>query len=140
MNSDNQHNYTGQCLCGQIQYAVDKIDARMAHCHCSMCRKFHGAAFATYGEARASRFHWIAGEEFLKSFVASNGTVRKFCKHCGASLIFQSANSSNDTVEFALGTLDTPIAEKPDAHIYTNYKANWFTIDDDLPCCKEGRE
>jgi len=36
--------YRGQCLCGAVKYAVDAIGPRMAHCHCSMCRQFHGAA------------------------------------------------------------------------------------------------
>ena len=44
--------YKGLCLCGSIKYAVDKIEPKMGHCHCSMCRKFHGAAFATFGEAK----------------------------------------------------------------------------------------
>ncbi len=38
----------------------------MAHCHCSMCRKFHGAAFSTYGEAKIENFKWLQGEGFLK--------------------------------------------------------------------------
>ena len=40
----------GQCLCGSIQYEIDKVEPKMAHCHCSMCRKFHGAAFSTFAE------------------------------------------------------------------------------------------
>lgn len=51
--------YRGQCLCGTVKYAVDAIGPRMAHCHCSMCRQFHGAAFATFGEARAADFCWL---------------------------------------------------------------------------------
>ncbi len=56
--------YRGQCLCGGVQYEVVQIGAKMGHCHCTMCRKFHGAAFATYGEARAEDFRWLAGEEW----------------------------------------------------------------------------
>ena len=32
-----------------------------------------------------------------------------------------------------LGTISTDILEKPVAHIFCSSKANWETIDDDLP-------
>lgn len=54
--------YKGQCLCGAVEYEVDEFSPKMAHCHCSMCRKFHGAAFATYGTAKKSAFRWLRGK------------------------------------------------------------------------------
>jgi len=63
--------YKGQCLCGEIRYEVCKIEKQMAHCHCSMCRKFHGAAFATYGEAKVENFKWLQGVDFIKSYLLS---------------------------------------------------------------------
>ena len=131
--------YKGQCLCGSIKYAVDQIEPRMAHCHCSMCRKFHGAAFATYGEAKTNSFHWLEGKEFLKSYLAPNGTNRKFCGICGSSLIFVPSNDTGEVIEFALGTLDSEIELKPDAHIFTGYSANWHEITDHLLRFTEGR-
>lgn len=129
---------TGQCLCGSIKYRVDKIEPRMAHCHCSMCRKFHGAAFATFGEALKTNFHWIEGEALLKNYLASNGTTRQFCSHCGSSLTFSTPALANK-LEFSLGTLDSEISVKPDAHIYTASKAGWYDIADDLPQYRQGR-
>ena len=130
----------GQCLCGIIKYEVSKIEERMGHCHCSMCRKFHGAAFATLGEAKVENFRWVAGENHLKSYVAPNGTTRKFCEHCGSSLIFVPSNDAGELIEFSLGTLDTDIALKPDAHIYTSFGASWYEIRDKLPRYTNGRD
>ena len=130
--------YKGQCLCGSIKYEVDTIQPRMGHCHCSMCRKFHGSAFATYGEAFKQDFRWTSGENLLQSFVADNGTIRRFCRHCGSSMTFATAGDSA-VVEFALGTLDTPLDMHPDAHIYVDYKASWSDICDGLPQYAEGR-
>ena len=130
----------GQCLCGLIKYEVSKIEDRMGHCHCSMCRKFHGSAFATLGEAKTKNFHWVSGEDHLKSYVAPNGTTRKFCSNCGSSLIFVPSNDTGELIEFSLGTLDTDIQISPDAHIYTNFGANWYKISDDLPKYTEGRD
>jgi hypothetical protein len=104
-----------------------------------MCRKFHGAAFATFGEARRENFRWLSGEESLKSYTAANGSTRRFCIHCGSSMTFSPNNDSGEFVEFALASLDTPITQKPDAHIYVDYKARWYEIQDDLPQFREGR-
>ncbi|WP_232312696.1 GFA family protein [Enterovibrio coralii] len=105
----------GQCLCGAIAYEVDAIEPAMGHCHCSMCRKFHGSAFATFGEAKAENFRFTKGEDKLRVYEAENGTKRTFCGECGSSLLFEPSNSDGSLVEFTLGTLDTPIEQKPDA-------------------------
>lgn len=125
--------YTGSCLCGQIKYEVTHIEAQMGHCHCKMCRKFHGSAFATFGEAKVENFTWLKGQDLLKSYFAENGTERKFCSHCGSSLIFVPSNDKGELIEFSLATLDSEIQNKPDAHIFTESKANWYEINDDLP-------
>ena len=133
------NSYSGQCLCGSIKYEMDEIEPRMGHCHCSMCRKFHGAAFATLGEAKADKFRWIEGEELLANYQANNGTVRRFCKICGSSMTFAPANDTGELIEFSLGTLDSEIELQPDAHIYIGSKANWFEVCDDLPQFEKGR-
>ncbi|MDD1779820.1 GFA family protein [Enterovibrio sp. ZSDZ35] len=131
---------TGQCLCGQIAYEVDHLEPAMGHCHCTMCRKFHGAAFATFGEAKANHFRFVKGEDELAVYEAENGTKRSFCKHCGSSLLFEASNSDGSLVEFTLGTLDSPISQKPDAHIFTRYAASWYEVTDGLPTFPEGRQ
>ncbi len=125
--------YKGQCLCGAVKYEVDEFSPRMAHCHCSMCRKFHGAAFATYGEADTAAFRWLQGDGDLHAYTADNGTTRRFCRHCGSSMTFSSKNYSGETVEIALGTLDSNLDMSPDAHIYVESKASWSEIYDSLP-------
>ena len=140
MNDKNSPPYFGQCLCGAIKYKVNAIEPKMGHCHCRMCRKFHGSAFATLGEAKRENFHWLSGHGSLASYVGQNGTVRQFCQTCGSSMTFEAADSDGSIVEFSLGTLDSDIAERPDVHIFTAYKANWFDIDDDLPKYKDGRD
>lgn len=132
--------YSGSCLCAAIKYEVDVIEPQMAHCHCTMCRKFHGAAFATFGEAKRENFRWLQGEERLREYVGSNGSSRFFCDCCGSSLIFQPAGGPGLVVEFAASSLDCEINEKPDAHIYTRYGASWLEMPDGLPKHREGRD
>ena len=94
---------------------------------------------ATFGGARSVDFRWIKGEDALSAYTANNGSTRKFCKHCGSSLIFEASDADGSLLEIALGTLDTPIPYKPDAHIFVANKANWHTICDDLPQFEAGR-
>lgn len=132
--------YKGQCLCGSIKYEVNKIEERMGHCHCSMCRKFHGAAYATLGEAKKDNFRWSSGQELLQSYHADNDTTRQFCSQCGSSMTFADANDDGELIEFTLGTLDSDINLKPDVHIFVSSKSNWLDIEDDLPQFEDGRD
>lgn len=110
---------TGSCLCGAILYQAEQIESSMAHCHCSMCRKFHGAAFSTFCEAKTEHFQWLQGEDKLRTYTAPNGTRRQFCENCGSSMTFAASNADGSYVEFATATLDCELPIKPDAHIYT---------------------
>jgi len=130
----------GACLCGKVQYEVLALESKMANCHCSMCRKFHGAAFATFGAAKVENFRWLKGKESLKSYTAENGTIRRFCENCGSSLTFSPANDPGKYIEFSLGSLETPILQRPDAHIFVEFKASWYDIKDALPQHPRGRD
>ena len=131
---------TGSCLCGKIEYQVFNIKQRIGHCHCQMCRKFHGAAFSTFGEVDVENFDWLKGEELLKQFRADNLSLRKFCSECGSSLVFIAAGQEGKSVEFTLATLDCDIEQRPDAHIFVDYKADWFELADELPKHGENRD
>jgi len=39
----------------------------------------------------------------------------------------------SDMVRVRLGTIETDIKEKPEAHIFVSSKANWEEINDNLP-------
>ncbi len=132
--------YKGSCLCGRIRFEVDAFAPLTGNCHCSMCRKFHGAAFATIAEAHRADFRWTAGEELLKAYTAANGTTRRFCSNCGSSLTFASPLADPDLVEIALGCFDGEVPVKPDAHIYVGSGAAWARPEDNLPQFEAGRD
>ncbi|NVK31399.1 MAG: GFA family protein [Gammaproteobacteria bacterium] len=128
---------TGSCLCSEVRYQVDAIAPTAAHCHCTMCRKFHGAAFATL--VPSQNFRWVSGIECVREYTAENGTIRSFCRRCGSSLGFRSKGTPVDQMEVAIATLDQDIQITPEAHIFTNYKANWFQLSDDVAHHREGK-
>ncbi|WP_275666849.1 GFA family protein [Vibrio tubiashii] len=129
--------FEGSCLCGSIRFSVHGFCEKVANCHCSMCRKFQGAAFGTLVGVKG--LSWLAGKNFLKEFVASNGTTRTFCSNCGSSLGFRVKGESLENIELAISAFDVDIPVKVDAQIYTSFKANWCQLQSDLPAYTEGR-
>ncbi|MEL0659711.1 GFA family protein [Psychromonas arctica] len=129
--------YKGSCLCGAVIFVVNSFNDQAANCHCTMCRKFHGAAYGTL--VGVSGLSWISGRDYLKEFTAPNGSVRTFCSKCGSSLGFRVNGASLNEIELAVATFDSDIPVVIDAHIYTDYKANWCKLEDELPKHQEGR-
>lgn len=126
--------FHGSCLCGGVRYEVSHDIRAVSHCHCSMCRKTHGAAFATYGSALREHFRFTAGEALLSRHVSSATVRRSFCSVCGTPLLWEKSDGPYaDWVAFPLATLDTPVRPLKQKHIHVASKAPWFDIHDDWP-------
>src|SRR5918992_1628584 len=78
----------GACNCGTVRFEADRI-AWCAHCHCSMCRRAHGAAFVTWAGVKRPDFRLVAGAEALRTYRSSDAAMRRFCGHCGTMLFFE---------------------------------------------------
>ena len=122
----------GSCLCGSVRYEVHGSLGRVSHCHCSMCRKAHGAAFATYGRVGSGDFVLVSGADDIASYQSSPEVTRTFCKRCGSTLQFISTKRPG-SFSVALGTLDDDPGVQASLHIFVGSKAPWFDITDDLP-------
>ena len=120
----------GACLCGAIRYEIDAPLRDAGHCHCVMCRKAHGAAFATYASVDPANFGWTAGEHLVSFYESSQNAGRVFCGVCG-SIIGGAENGKITSV--TLGTIDGDPGVKPRSHIFVGSKAPWHDITDDLP-------
>ena len=69
----------GSCLCGTVRYEADQLDAPIVHCHCTMCRKAHAAAFNSSAAVDRAHFRWTAGEDKLSRYASSPDKNRWFC-------------------------------------------------------------
>jgi ketosteroid isomerase-like protein len=127
----------GSCLCGGVRYEIREPLGEVVHCHCSMCRKAHGAAFRTRASVSAEAFDFITGEHLVTYYESSPGEHRSFCSVCGSNLITK-LDRQPEVYGFPLGTLDSDPHVTPTRHVFTRYKAPWFTITDDLPRSEEG--
>lgn len=123
--------YTGKCLCGVVRYRIDASINQLIHCHCSMCRKAHGAAFASYVSVPQEAFHFLSGKDQLGVYHSSEHVTRTFCIRCGSNLQF--VNNRKHMVGIAAGTLDSPLPVQTQSHIFVASKADWYEIHDELP-------
>ncbi|MEE9446542.1 MAG: GFA family protein, partial [Arenicellales bacterium] len=97
---------------------------------CSMCRRQHGAAFATYAGIKLDSFKWVLGEANVRIYEEAAGGGWCFCKVCGASL---AGTEHGKVTSIALGTVEGDPGIKPESHIFVGAKAQWYDINDDLP-------
>lgn len=122
----------GSCLCGAVRFEIHGRLARASHCHCSMCRKAHGAAFGSYGLAMAADVRVTAGAELIARYRSSPDVVRTFCARCGSTLQFL-RQSKPEIMFVALGVLDDDPGVRPSSHLYVGSRAPWYEITDGLP-------
>ena len=121
--------YHGSCLCEKISWEVDPITAPVYHCHCSMCRKMHGAAFGTYAYTPAEHFQWSGNTNTIKNYRSSPVLVRSFCSTCGS--VVPNRDEDKPFYFIPIGSQDE--GPKVDSHIFTGSKASWLTVNDQLP-------
>lgn len=121
----------GSCLCGAVRISLDLPSKWCAHCHCSMCRKEHGAGYVTWAGFTEGQYRVNAGAEQLTWFRSSAEAERGFCGTCGSSMLFRSARWPGE-IHVALGCLDGPIDRQPQAHVYHDTRVDWVVIDEAL--------
>ncbi|WP_372743185.1 GFA family protein [Neptunomonas sp.] len=117
----------GGCLCGEVTYEVTGNFLSAMNCHCSRCRRAHGAAFASYGEVKPGQFRWLTGESNVSTYGEGKGAYC-FCSRCGSNL---AATWEGEVLEVALGTLKDDPGITPGYHQHVESKAVWHDILDD---------
>ena len=121
----------GACLCGTVRYEIDGPFSMMMSCHCSMCRKHHGAPFATFAAAPLEGFRWICGEDAVHHYASSAKGKRPFCSVCGS--VAPMLMTEMGLAVVPAGTLEGDPGIRPQGHLFVGSKAPWHTISDLLP-------
>mgnify|MGYP001811943133 CR=1 FL=1 len=121
----------GGCLCGAIRFEAQLPSKWCAHCHCTMCRRAHGAGYVTWVGFESPRFSLTGGEDRLRWYASSGGARRGFCDNCGSTMFFEAEEWQGET-HVALACIDDPIDRQPQAHAYFDTHVNWMPIDDAL--------
>jgi hypothetical protein len=111
--------YKGSCLCKAVLYEVESFSTDIAHCHCQTCQKAHASPFTTVVGVSRDDFHWINGEEMIRSFESSPGKNRLFCSQCGTHIVADRLSLPHMALRVA--TLDDTPAIAPAFHVWTSH-------------------
>ncbi|WP_105023326.1 GFA family protein [Vibrio chagasii] len=75
--------YGGSCLCGTVKVEITGDIKSATHCHCNMCQKTHGAAFATFAASRDEDFMIVQGGTLLNATSHRQITFAHFARIVG---------------------------------------------------------
>jgi hypothetical protein len=117
---------TGGCQCGALRYEIDQPLGRASICHCRMCQKALGNAFAPFVTAKGLR--WVRGEP--KRFRSSNKVARGFCAECGTPVTYE---PDGFHPEIAIPTLDQPADVAPVIQVGLESRLPWCDALPHLP-------
>ena len=119
----------GHCECNRVSYEADCDILEFSHCHCSQCRRLHGAAFATFASIETDKFRYLSGEEDIKKYASSDDLKRVFCGNCGSNILV-SLNDNPEIFYLSMGSINGNPTHPEAYHIYVGSKAPWHEITD----------
>jgi hypothetical protein len=117
---------------GSVRYEITAALKNAEHCHCSMCRKAHGAAFSTNAIVPTDMLAVTSGADLLSEYQSSPNRRKCFCSNCGSQLFIRRLDKPEFTV-VTLGTTDADPRARPERHVFIGSKAPWYEIADALP-------
>lgn len=122
------------CLCGAVRVEARGDSLWMAHCHCTLCRRAHGAAFVTWVGFRAADCTLHDDTNALGWHASTPGAERGFCTRCGSPLLFRSLRWPGE-LHVARAALTTPADRTPEVHVHWERHVDWALPDpgDGLP-------
>jgi len=123
---------TGHCECRKVSFEADGEVNDFSHCHCSQCRRLHGAAYATFAGLSRDGFRYLSGESNLSHYASSSDHDRVFCSNCGSNILV-ALDDDEDNYYVAMSTIEGSPPLPAGYHIYVGSKAPWHDIHDDLP-------
>ena len=122
----------GRCECGRVRFEVDGEIVDFSHCHCSQCRRLHGAAYATFAGVNRHEFRYVKGEDEVATYASSPSNIRVFCARCG-SMILCDPQDEPGYLYLSMSVVDGDPPRPPAYHAYVGSKAPWHDIRDDVP-------
>lgn len=122
----------GSCLCQAVRFACTLPSKWVAHCHCSLCRRSHGAGVVTWAGFPATQVTIVDMDGKLRWYESSPGAERGFCSQCGSPMFFRSANWPGE-LHIARALFADPLDREPAVHVFYGTHVDWLTLGDDLP-------
>ncbi|WP_352497942.1 GFA family protein [Mesorhizobium sp. M0030] len=119
----------GGCLCGRIRFSAG-IEPRVHYCHCDMCRRATGSAFAVLAWMPCQSLTWNSGTPTYRR--SSPIAQRGFCPECGSPLSL-CYDASPTEIALHVGTFDDPAHLMPRYNYSSAQRLGWVCCGIDLP-------
>jgi hypothetical protein len=123
---------TGCCQCAGVRFEFSGEPTDASFCHCSICRRLSGSAFAAYIEVGSDDLRVTVGADLIRYYDITARLTKKFCGSCGTPL-FTEHSAFPQFTYVSLGVLDDDEGVVPEYHQFTASKAKWYSIMDGLP-------
>jgi hypothetical protein len=121
---------TGGCFCTATRFEVRGPEEFACICHCHSCQHAAGAPIVAWATYQRDTFRITRGE--MHFYESSPGVTRGICSACGTSISYENAKRRGE-IDLTLNSLDDPSVPVLKAHIWTEDKQPWLSIDDGLP-------
>lgn len=120
------------CLCGAVRLRATLPTKWVAHCHCTYCRRAHGAPFVTWAGFVSSQV--VPEPDALAPtwHASSPGARRGFCPRCGSPMLFESTRWP-DEMHVARALIEGELDRAPSAHVFYENHVPWLDVNDALP-------
>ena len=115
----------GACLCGDIRFKIHGEPSSASHCHCTMCQKQHGAAYASYVNVNVDDLEYLSGSDKLGIYLSSAKIQRRFCRRCGSNIEWRDLEREPGITGIALGVINEVPELGHIRDIYTDTRAKW---------------
>lgn len=122
----------GACLCGEVRFSAALPSKWVAHCHCTYCRRAHGAAFVTWAGFPSEAVAIDPAGRQPTWYESSPGARRAFCGRCGSPMLFTSTRWPGE-VHIARALIAGALDREPAAHVFYETHVPWLDIHDTLP-------
>lgn len=124
----------GGCFCGQVRYGIGSV-FDTGYCHCTACRRIHGAPVVAWIAVPEPDFTLLAGTP--RGFRSSAHGSRHFCTECGSHLYYTDDRGVG-LMSVYTATLDDPALVPPRIHQWCGDRLPWFDTRDDAPRVVDG--
>jgi hypothetical protein len=125
----------GGCQCGAVRYAFTAPLENAHACHCRMCQRAVGGAFALLAGGKKEKFAWTKGEPAF--YASSNVAKRAYCRDCGTPLTF-AYDMPEARIYVTIGSLDDANAASIIIQYGVESRLDWVRFCEGIPSEQTG--
>ena len=123
----------GGCQCGAVRYRLLGPPLAVYNCHCRDCQRLGGGTYSMSMPMKRELVELLSGSLIAHDKAADSGRIVRMlgCRECG-SKVWNEPLSASGMLVVKPGTLDDMSWAVPIGNIWTQSRAPWVEIDENL--------